>query len=127
MSDRRRHTGQQGEVIARAYLQQKGYGIIATNWRCRAGEIDVIATDGPVLVFVEVRTRRSSIHGSAEESITPAKQRRLAALAQAYLQNLAQHGTSWQGAWRIDVLALRLSATGSAYVQHFQHAVEEIE
>jgi putative endonuclease len=127
MTKGRRYTGQQGEAIARAYLQRKGYSIIAVNWRCRAGEIDVIATDGPVLVFIEVRTRRSSVRGSAEESITPTKQRRLAALAHTYLQSLEERSTPWPGAWRIDVLALQLSAAGDAYVQHFQHAVEASE
>ncbi len=127
MKNGRRNTGQQGEAIARAYLQRKGYDIIAVNWRCWAGEIDVVATDGPVLVFVEVRTRRSRVPGSAEESVTLAKQRRLAALAYAYLQNLEEQNTPWLGPWRIDVLALQLSATGTAHVQHFQHAVEAIE
>ncbi len=127
MNKGRRNTGQQGEAIARAYLQRKGYGIIAVNWRCWAGEIDVIATDGPVLVFVEVRARRSSVRGSAEESITVAKQRRLAALAYAYLQNLEERNMPWLGPWRIDVLALQLSATGTAHVQHLQHAVEAVE
>ncbi len=127
MKNGRRNTGQQGEAIARAYLQRKGYGIIAVNWRCRIGEIDVVAIDGPVLVFVEVRTRRSSMHGGAEESVTLAKQRRLAALAHAYLQNLEEQNKPWPGPWRIDVLALHLSATGTARVQHFQAAVEAIE
>jgi putative endonuclease len=126
MSDRRRSTGQQGEAIGQAYLKRKGYGIIATNWRCSEGEIDIVARDGSVLVFAEVRTRRSRVHGLAEESVTPAKQQRLVMLAQTYLQQLHEQQTPWAGPWRIDVLALQLDATGNARVQHLQNVVEDV-
>jgi putative endonuclease len=121
----RRETGKRGEAIAAAFLQRRGYGIIAANWRCSTGEIDLIASDGATLVFVEVRTRRSSVAGLAEESVTPRKQQRLIALADAYLQALDEAGTPWPGPWRIDVLALRLDADGAARVRHLQHAVED--
>jgi putative endonuclease len=124
MSDQRRQTGQRGEVIARTYLQRKGYGIIGANWRCRFGEIDLIATDGPQLVFVEVRTRRSTAPGIAEESVTPNKQRRLVMLAHVYLQNLEEENRPWHGAWRIDVLAVQFTGTGRAQIHHLQSAVE---
>lgn len=126
MNDQRRTIGQQGEALAATYLQRKGYGIIAANWRCAAGEIDVIAADGPTLVFVEVRTRRSAVHGLAEESVTPAKQRRLAGLAQAYLQALEDARTPWNGPWRIDVVAIRIMPDQSARIHHLQHAVEDV-
>ena len=86
MSDGRKTTGSRGELLAAGYLRRQGYTILRTNWRCRRGEIDIIARDGATLVFVEVRTRRSTNLGSPEESVTPAKQRRLAELAQTYLQ-----------------------------------------
>jgi putative endonuclease len=126
MTIQRRTLGQHGEGLAVAYLQQQGYGIIATNWRCRTGEIDIIAVDGPSLVFVEVRTRRSTLFGHAEESVTPSKQRRLVALVQAYLQTLEEAQTAWPGPWRIDVVALQLSPGQPVCVQHLQHAVEEV-
>ncbi len=126
MTDRRRSTGQQGEAIAQAYLQRRGYAMIAANWHCAEGELDLIAQDGTTLVFVEVRTRRSPMHGLAEESITPVKQRRLATLAHAYLQHLEEQGMPWDGPWRIDVLALQLDASGHARVRHLQNVVEDM-
>lgn len=122
----RRDTGQRGEAIAAAYLQRKGYGIIAANWRCAYGELDLIMRDGAELVFVEVRTRRSTIDGLAQESVTAAKQRRLAGLADAYLQHLDEAQTPWDGPWRIDVVAVQLVGD-HARVQHIQSAVEAIE
>ncbi len=126
MPDQRRSTGQQGEAIAQAYLQRRGYGIIAANWRCDQGELDLIAQHDATLVFVEVRTRRSGVRGLAEESVTPTKQRRLATLAYAYLQHLDEQGTPWLGAWRVDVLALQLDASNNARVRHLQNVVEDI-
>ncbi len=126
MPDRRRSTGQQGEAIARAYLVRRGYGIIAANWRCPEGELDLVAQQDTTLVFVEVRTRRSGVRGLAEESVTPIKQHRLATLAYAYLQHLDDQGTPWPGAWRVDVLALQLNADGNAHVRHLQNVIEDI-
>ncbi|MGC8781941.1 MAG: YraN family protein, partial [Anaerolineae bacterium] len=87
----RRAIGKQGEDRAVAYLEQLGYAILARNWRTRRGELDIVARDGECLVFVEVRTRRSGRRaaapalGAAEESVTPRKQRQLAAMADEYL------------------------------------------
>lgn len=123
--DRRRATGRQGEELAAAYLRRCGYGIIATNWRCAAGEIDIIATDGPTLVFIEVRTRRASTPGLAEESVTRAKQQRLIALVEHYLQQLDAARTPWPGPIRIDVVAIRLAPEPRGHqIHHLRHAVE---
>lgn len=128
MGDQRRTLGRRGEALAAAFLQRKGYGIIATNWRCAAGELDLIARDGSVLVFVEVRTRRSTAGGLAEESITLAKQRRLARLALHYLQELETALTPWLGPWRIDVVAIRITpGSESVHIRHLEHAVEDFE
>lgn len=128
MNDRRRTTGQRGEALAAAYLQHQGYGIIATNWRCAAGEIDIIAIDRQELVFVEVRTRRGDRLGSAAESVTPTKQRRLVALAASYLLHLEQERRRWDGPYRIDVVAIQLeAAAGTPRLQHLRHAVEALE
>lgn len=125
MIDRRKATGARGESTALAYLRHKGYSIVATNWRCRRGEIDIVARDGPALVFVEVRTRISRQLGTPEESITRTKQRRLVELAEMYLHILDLDGRSWDGPWRIDVVALQMHpAQGDFSINHVVNAVE---
>jgi len=101
---KRRKTGVLGEKLARAYLEERGYQIQETNYRCAEGEIDIVAQHGDYLVFIEVRTRTNLQFGSPEESITPAKMRRLRNVSARYLQthrNLPPQ-------WRIDVVALEL-------------------
>jgi putative endonuclease len=80
--------GGDGEERAAAYLASKGLVILARNYRARVGEIDVIAQEGDVLVFVEVRLRSSGSFGGALESITPHKQRRIRMAANLYLSKL---------------------------------------
>jgi putative endonuclease len=101
-------------------LAGKGYQIIARNWRSgRSGEIDLVAQDGACLVIVEVRIRRGDLYGSAEESVTLAKQVRLMALAEAYSAS-----AGWQGPLRIDVVAISLSGDGRLLeVRHIVDAV----
>ena len=98
--------GRAGERIARDHLAAKGYGIVARNYRCRWGEVDLVARDGPDWVFVEVRARRSAAYGAPEESITAAKLERLALTAQDYLVNHAPEPDAAH--WRIDLVAIRL-------------------
>lgn len=81
--------GQAAEEKAAKYLQQHGLRIVARNWQCRTGEIDIIARDGETLVFVEVRQRASNKFGGAAASISAAKRSKLIATAQMYLQTLA--------------------------------------
>ena len=116
--DRRKQTGQQGENIAAAYLSEQGYRIVARNWVCPTGELDIVAQNGDTLIFVEVRTRRGDRFGTAAESITPAKQARLVELAQTYLQDIPLP----HPAWRIDVIAVQLSQ-GIPQVNHIENAV----
>jgi putative endonuclease len=71
------------------FLQAEGLELIRRNYRCRRGEIDLIMRDGGVLVFIEVRYRRSSHFGSAAESITATKQQRISTAASHYLQQSA--------------------------------------
>jgi putative endonuclease len=77
--------GRAGEDAAVALLRKARMTIVARNYRCRIGEIDVIARDGDTLVFVEIRTRSASSYGGAEESVGSAKQRRIARAAEHYL------------------------------------------
>ena len=106
--DYKRRLGRRGEEIAVAYLRRQGYRILARNWRCAAGELDIVAREGETLAFVEVRTRRGDRFGTPEESITPAKQAKLVELAQTYLQ---ENGLTDQN-WRIDVVAVEIDRRG---------------
>jgi len=83
------NAGLQAEQLAATYLTQQGLKIVAQNYHCRFGEIDLIMQDGKTLVFVEVRLRTNSQFGSAASSITPQKQQKLILTAQHFLQ---QHG-----------------------------------
>jgi len=79
-------SGSAAEQMALEFLQARGLTLSARNFRTRRGEIDLIMLDNKVLVFVEVRFRRSAVFGSAEESITAQKCQRLMAAAEAYMQ-----------------------------------------
>ncbi len=113
-------TGRYGEKLAAQYLLKKGYQIVAANWRCALGEIDLIARQADTLVFVEVRTRRASSTAAAFESIIARKQKRLHRLAEAYL---AQQGL-YESAWRIDLIAIALPPYGSPIIEHIEHGLE---
>lgn len=78
-------TGAWGERLAAAMLRKQGYKIVATNWSCRFGEIDVIAENREFLVFAEVKLRKDASHGAAREFVGSAKQERLRSTAQLYL------------------------------------------
>jgi len=85
-----------------------GYRILAHNYRCPAGEVDLVALDGDCLVFVEVRTRRGDLWGTPEESVTPAKMARLVRVAEHYLADLDAEDVDW----RIDVVAVEVDRRG---------------
>lgn len=80
--------GDAAEALALAYLRRRGMRLIARNYSCRLGEIDLILADGDTTVFVEVRQRRNVRFGTAAESITAAKRRRILATARHYLARL---------------------------------------
>ena len=82
--------GAAAESIAVRFLEARGVRVVARNYRCRGGEIDIVARDGATLVFVEVRLRRNSLFGDAAASITVAKRRRLAFAAKHYLGRLGR-------------------------------------
>lgn len=92
--------GGQAEELAAAYLNQQGLKLVASNYRCRFGEIDLVMRDGKTLVFVEVRLRSNASFGGAAMSITASKQLRLARTAEHYLQH---HGES---ACRFDAILM---------------------
>ena len=84
----RRRTGRRGEELAAAFLERAGMRVVSRNWRAPggAGEIDIVARDGPVLVVAEVKTRTSLRHGHPVEAITADKRRRLRALARTWAE-----------------------------------------
>lgn len=93
MTANKKMVGQQGETLAAKHLRRKGYKIIARNVRTRQGEIDIVAKHKGVLVFAEVKTRRSESYGHPKQALTPDKQRRISMAALAYLKkhNAMQH------------------------------------
>lgn len=118
--DSRKRLGNAGERLAAQHLQRAGYVVRAMNYRCQVGEIDIVAEESGDIVFVEVKTRRSTAYGLPEEAITPAKQRKLIAAAQTYLD---AEGCS-QASWRVDVVAVALTPTGNVQeVRIHRHAI----
>jgi putative endonuclease len=128
--DARRQLGQAGEEIAARLLIEAGLIIVARNWRCAYGELDLVAQEvapdaangGALvtwLVVVEVRIRRGMRFGTAQASVTPTKQARVRTVAEAYVQ-----ATDWRGPWRIDVVAIQLDGQGRLVEKvHLRHAV----
>ena len=96
-----RRKGRWGEELAAKYLRDKGYSISAANWRCRLGEVDLIAEDGTYLCFVEVKLRKSAAYGSAAEFVDRRKQDKLRRTAMLYLSG---HPTELQP--RFDVIEI---------------------
>ena len=101
----RQRLGARGEQLAADWYVARGYEVVARNWRCREGELDlVVARDGE-LVFCEVKTRTSDRYGVPAEAVTPAKQRRLRVLAARFLAERAGGGAHGRGL-RFDVAAV---------------------
>lgn len=118
----RRELGMLGEKLAREFLARNGYSIIETNYRCRDGEIDIIALLADTLVFVEVRTKMSRMFGTPEESITQTKMKRLRAVAAHYCQNRENLPESQ----RIDVIAIQMNRSGIvSHLDLIENAVGE--
>ena len=119
---KRGETGALGEKLACALLKKRGYRIVETNFRCREGEIDIVARQRKCLVFVEVRTKTSLEFGPPEESITAAKRRKMRVTARRYLQSLERP----PALWRIDFVAIELNDQGKATrAEIFENAVGE--
>jgi putative endonuclease len=120
----KRKTGAFGEKIACNFLGNNGYQIIETNYRCRDGEIDIVARQRDILVFVEVKTRKSFIYGAPEESVTPAKMQKLKAVAEFYNQN----HDNLPPEWRIDVVAIEMNTAGKiSRIELIENAVEDMQ
>lgn len=112
----KRRLGHWGETQAAAYLTAQGCTIVERNWRCAAGEVDLVVQEGDVLAFVEVRTRRSDRFGTPEDSITARKLAHMVAVAENYV-----YERGWSGAWRLDVVTIRAKGTGSPTIEWYKN------
>ncbi|MGY1812166.1 YraN family protein [Blastococcus sp. SYSU D00820] len=110
--------GGRGERIAAAYLTDTGLRVLDRNWRCRDGELDIVARDGDALVFCEVKTRRATGYGHPVEAVTWSKQRRLRTLAQRWLAAHDEHATDL----RFDVVGVLIPRSGVPVVTHLKDA-----
>ena len=109
--------GRLGELLAKEYLKNAGYTILAENYRTLLGELDLVIKKHDTIIFVEVRTRSTNSHGSPEESITKNKRDRLIRLA---LQYCAQH-TLYARNLRFDVVAINIKGKKSE-IKHISNA-----
>ena len=116
----RRAQGDAAEDRACRHLEGSGFTIMERNFRTKGGEIDIVALKGDVLVFVEVRSREDADFGTPEESVTPAKRRRIVAAARQYLSNVPP--SSWREA-RFDVIAIEGSGD-DAVLRHYPAAFD---
>lgn len=113
------HTlGKSGEKVALRYLEDKKYKIVAMNFRLFRGEIDIIAYDNNTLVFVEVKTRKSTDFGLPEESVTPSKQKQIKKIAQGFLTKNNLYETEC----RFDVVSLILDKGKTYSIRHIKNA-----
>ncbi|BFT73091.1 YraN family protein [Paenibacillus sp. P36] len=118
--DNRKQLGKLGEDAAEALLISKDYRILERNWRCRTGELDIVAEQAGTLVFIEVRTRRSTGRfGTAKESVDVRKQMKVKETAQFYLHRFQKYENSI----RFDVIAVEISLDGATtQIEHIQGA-----
>ena len=109
--------GKWGEDVASEHLTQRGYEIIGRNVRTPYGEIDVIAKQDNITIFVEVKTRTSNKMGLPEESITPRKQEHMIACAEHYAaENEIDH-------WQIDVISIEGKPGAEPTITYFENAI----
>jgi len=118
--DPRKLFGQEGESAAEEYLRHKGYRIVARNVRSSVGELDLVAEDGQVLVFVEVKARRTDAFGGAIHAVHQRKQAKLIQLAAQYL---ARHHLKDRPC-RFDVVLLQGTNVKASQIEHIQNAFE---
>jgi len=117
-SSKEQELGKAGELAACRFLKSQGYRVLARNFGCPAGEIDLICREADCIVFVEVKTRSDDAPADPEANITPRKQRRLEEAARIWL---ARH--RWPDcAYRFDAVSVIIPETGEANVRHIRDA-----
>lgn len=110
--------GKRGEDLAADYLASAGLVVLSRNWRCRDGELDLVATDGERLIVCEVKTRSGTRYGEPSEGVTPAKAARIRRVTAAWLRT---YRVGWCEV-RFDVLAVLCPQGGPVTVEHLQSA-----
>ncbi|HEX3298620.1 MAG TPA: YraN family protein [Actinomycetota bacterium] len=116
--DERIEVGRRGETAVEHMYVSRGYRVVARNWRCRIGELDLIVTRGATVVICEVKTRRGTRFGGGYEAVDARKRQKLRALAEAFC---LQHPVG-ASSIRFDVASVRLRSDGSAAVEIFDDA-----
>lgn len=119
MTKERIALGRSGENLARKRLKDLGYRILEANYRCPLGEIDLVARDGDILVFVEIKTRKNEPPGQVKEAVNRRKQHQLSKVALAYMKS----NDLWGSKARFDVVAIGLS-DGKKEVEIIRNAFE---
>lgn len=114
--------GAMGEVVAARFLRDKGYSILSSNYRCRLGEIDIIAADKKYLVFAEVKTRRENARYLPREAVTASKQRKLLQTAAMYMSRFPSELQP-----RFDVIEVVTAADGSVKIVEINHIIGAYE
>lgn len=110
--------GRKGEEIAAEHLEQKGYRIVAKNWRAGRGEIDLVAWwNEKCLVFVEVKSRGSAAWGKPEEFVGKKKEEMLARAGASYCRSIG-----WEGQIRFDTVSILMSGETVKNIEHFEDA-----
>lgn len=115
-------TGPEGEAIAASFLLKKGYRILERNYRTALGEIDLIAKDGPTLVFIEVKARTGEHFGTPQSAVDLRKQAKMSRVALVYLSQKKIDS----GACRFDVVGILKGPAGTR-VELFQNAFDVME
>ena len=118
MTKQRQAVGAYGERLASQHLQAAGLVVLARNWRCPEGEVDLILRDGDDVVFCEVKTRRTGTFGTPAEAVGAAKVRRLRRIAASWLAQTSVRPREV----RFDVVAVLPQARGASVVEHVRAA-----
>jgi putative endonuclease len=118
MANANQRVGKFGEWLAAEHLVDSGMRLVARNWRCPLGEIDIIAQDGDTVVFCEVKTRRGTRYGTPAAAVVQAKQQRLRRLAAEWLRTTGHHAHEI----RFDVVSVLPGRRGSPRVEHVKYA-----
>jgi putative endonuclease len=115
-----RSVGERGEAIAEAYLRGQGFTILEKNYRCKSGEVDIVARERDTIVFVEVKARRNLAYGPPQLAVTPFKQRQISRTALTWLA----HRKKANANARFDVIAILTPDHEVPQIEHIRNAFE---
>lgn len=110
-------TGIKGEMLARKYLEEKGYNIVEINWRCRRAEVDLIAFKDSTLIFAEVKTRTGNFYGEPEDFVDSAKQSLLTFAAEEYIYKINHNDEI-----RFDIISILFDKFDNHTINHIEDA-----